>query len=108
MVRPKPLTEHERAEAMRTLPSWRWMPERDAIAKTFVFHTFNEAFGFMTRVAMRAERVNHHPEWRNVYRTVEVVLTTHDVGGLTSLDIDLARFMDRAAADTAPGSSDVP
>ena len=71
---------------------------RDAIAKTFRFADFNEAFDFMTRVALAAERMNHHPEWRNVWRTVEVTLTTHSAGGLTRRDVELAQTMDRLAA----------
>ncbi len=67
---------------------------RDAIAKTFVFENFVDAFGWMTRVAIWAEKWNHHPEWSNVYKTVEVVLTTHDVDGLSALDAKLARKMD--------------
>ena len=73
---------------------WVEVEGRDAIAKTFVFDDFVSAFGWMTRVAIWAEKWNHHPEWRNVYKTVEVVLTTHDVGGLSSQDAKLARKMD--------------
>ena len=69
------------------------MPGREAIAKTFIFKDFNEAFGFMTRAALVAEKRDHHPEWRNVYKTVEVVLATHDAGGVTALDIELAGAM---------------
>jgi 4a-hydroxytetrahydrobiopterin dehydratase len=79
------------------LPDWREVDGRDAITRTFAFKDFNEAFGFMTRVALVAEKLNHHPEWSNVYRTVEVVLSTHDAGGLTDLDIRLARKMDAFA-----------
>lgn len=86
-----------RAQALAGLEGWSEVGGRDAIAKTFTFRDFNEAFGFMTRVALAAEKANHHPEWRNVYRTVEVVLSTHDAGGLTSRDIDLARAMNRLA-----------
>lgn len=77
-----------------TQTGWTMVQGRDAIAKTFVFNNFVDAFGWMTRVAMWAEKWNHHPEWSNVYKTVEVVLTTHDVGGLSSLDAKLARKMD--------------
>lgn len=73
---------------------WDMMPDRDAMQKTYVFADFIEAFSWMTRAAMWAEKWNHHPEWRNVYNKVTVVLTTHDVGGLSSLDAKLARKMD--------------
>ncbi len=73
---------------------WALTDGRDAIAKTFEFKNFIEAFGWMTRAAIWAEKWNHHPEWSNVYKTVEVTLTTHDAGGLTELDIKLARKMD--------------
>lgn len=73
---------------------WQMAQDRDAIAKTFVFDNFVDAFGWMTRVAFWAEKWNHHPEWDNVYKTVNVVLTTHDVGGLSTLDAKLARKMD--------------
>lgn len=73
---------------------WVVVEDRDAIAKTFQFSNFIEAFGWMTRVAIWAEKWNHHPEWSNVYNRVEVVLTTHDVDGLSSLDVKLARKMD--------------
>ncbi|MFK7744794.1 MAG: 4a-hydroxytetrahydrobiopterin dehydratase [Roseobacter sp.] len=73
---------------------WEMVSDRDAIKKTFVFENFVEAFGWMTRVAIWAEKWNHHPEWDNVYKTVNVVLTTHDVGGLSTLDAKLARKMD--------------
>ena len=76
---------------------WQLIEKRDAIAKTFGFGSFVEAFGWMTRVALHAEKLNHHPEWSNVYGTVEVVLTTHDAGGLTERDVTLARRMDRLA-----------
>ena len=70
---------------------------RDAISKTYVFKNFNEAFGWMSRVALQAEKLNHHPEWSNVYKTVNITLATHDVDGLSELDIKLARFMDKCA-----------
>ena len=81
--------------AMKQLTGWKRAKGRNAIAKTFVFADFNEAFGFMTRVALAAEKMNHHPEWSNVYKKVEVVLTTHEADGLTSLDIKLAEAMNR-------------
>jgi len=76
---------------------WSAPPERDALAKTFLFADFNAAFGWMTRVALAAEKLDHHPEWFNVYDKVEVVLATHDAGGVTALDLTLARLMDDAA-----------
>ncbi len=86
-----------RAAAIAGLAGWREVEGRDAIAKTFRFKSFNQAWGFMSRVALKAERMNHHPEWFNVYNKVEVTLATHDAGGLSELDIELARFMDKAA-----------
>jgi len=79
--------------ALVTLPGWKRVDGRNAIARSFVFKNFNEAFGWMTRVAMHSEKLDHHPEWFNVYRSVDVVLATHDAGGVTSLDITLARTM---------------
>ena len=93
------LTGEARAAALAKLPSWREVPGRDAITKTFVFKDFVEAFGFMSRVAIVAEKHDHHPEWRNVYKTVEVVLSTHDSGGVTEKDIALAEAMDRFDRD---------
>jgi 4a-hydroxytetrahydrobiopterin dehydratase len=91
------LAGEARAAALTTLEGWSEVAGRDAIARTFTFADFNAAFGFMTRVALVAEKSDHHPEWRNVYRTVEVVLATHDAGGVTERDIALARAMDRVA-----------
>ena len=85
------------AAAVSDLPGWSSHEERDAIVKTFRFDDFNGAFGFMTRVALTAERLDHHPEWANVYDRVEVLLTTHDAGGVTELDVRMARFMDEVA-----------
>ena len=79
------------------LSGWSDVPGRDAIAKTFTFGNFSEAFGFMTRVALVAEKLDHHPEWFNVYKTVDVTLSTHDAGGLTERDVKLAMAMDRIA-----------
>lgn len=84
--------------ALRDLPAWSAAPgERDAIARAFRFADFNAAFGFMTRVALKADKMDHHPEWSNVYNRVEVLLTTHDADGVTELDVEMARFMDVAA-----------
>lgn len=91
------LSPEVRSDALAELSGWREVEGRDAITRSFVFKDFNEAFGFMTRVALVAEKMNHHPEWFNVYRTVEVVLSTHDAGGLSDLDIRLARKMDALA-----------
>jgi 4a-hydroxytetrahydrobiopterin dehydratase len=93
----KKLDAASRAKAFAELPDWREVPGRDAIAKKFVFKDFNEAFAFMTRVAMLAEKMDHHPEWSNVYRTVEVTLATHDAGGVTENDIAMAKAMDAYA-----------
>ena len=76
---------------------WALVEGRDAIAKTFTFKDFNAAFGWMTRVALVAEKLDHHPEWFNVYKTVKVTLSTHDADGLTKLDVKLARKMDALA-----------
>lgn len=92
------LTEDQRAEALAGLPAWQRVDGRDAITRTFKFKDFNAAFGFMARAALKAEQLDHHPEWSNVYNRVEVTLTTHDAGGLTTLDIELAAFMDTIAA----------
>ena len=74
---------------------WDMCPDRDAITKTYKFRNFIDAFGFMTRAAIHAEKLNHHPEWSNIYNKVEVTLITHDVDGLSPLDVKLARIMDR-------------
>jgi 4a-hydroxytetrahydrobiopterin dehydratase len=84
--------------ALARLSGWSKLEgDRDAIQKTFKFNDFNQAFGFMTRVAMRADQLDHHPEWFNVYNRVEVTLATHDADGVTDLDVTLASFMDEAA-----------
>jgi len=92
---PSKLTDAERAAALSELPEWALTEGRDALTRSFRFKDFNAAFGFMSRVAMMAEKLDHHPEWSNVYSKVEVTLSTHDAGGLTARDIELARFMDR-------------
>ncbi len=91
------LSADARKQAMGKLKGWSDAAGRDAITRTFTFKDFNEAFGFMSRVALVAEKNDHHPEWRNVYRTVEVVLSTHDANGVTAKDIALAEAMDRIA-----------
>ena len=89
-----------RAAALAGLEARGWShdPARDAIAKSYRFADFVQAFGWMAKVALAAEKLNHHPEWRNVYNRVEVVLTTHDAGGLSALDLRMAERMDTLAA----------
>ncbi len=91
------LTLHDLNGAIEELDGWSKAAGRDAIEKTFTFADFNVAFAFMTEVAAKAEAMDHHPEWFNVHATVKVTLATHDAGGVTGLDIELARFMDEAA-----------
>jgi len=97
----RPLNETERADLLPALDGWSLRKDRDAIRKVFVFADFNTAFGWMTRVALVAEKMNHHPEWSNVYRTVDVTLSTHDAHGLTRRDVELAQRMDQFAAGLA-------
>ena len=87
-----------RKAALAQLKGWTKLAGRDAIAKKFLFKDFNQAFGFMTRVALVAEKMDHHPEWSNVYKTVDVTLSTHEAGGVTEKDIALAKAMDKFAA----------
>ena len=91
------LSAELRKSALKSLPGWKEVEGREAIERTFVFKDFNEAFGFMSRVALVAEKNDHHPEWRNVYKTVDVVLSTHDSGGVTGLDVELAKTMNAIA-----------
>jgi 4a-hydroxytetrahydrobiopterin dehydratase len=91
------LSSEARKNALARLKGWTEVNGRDAITKKFVFADFNQAFGFMTRAALVAEKLDHHPEWFNVYKNVEVTLSTHDAGGLTELDIKLAETMDKLA-----------
>jgi 4a-hydroxytetrahydrobiopterin dehydratase len=91
------LTGDARKAALAKLAGWSEVKDRDAITRTFVFRDFNEAFGFMTRAALVAEKLDHHPEWFNVYKTVTVTLSTHDAGGLTERDVKLAEAMNRLA-----------
>ena len=85
-------------EALAMLPGWTALAGREAIAKSFRFDNFNAAFAWMTRIALLAEKMDHHPEWSNVYSRVDVVLTTHDYGGVTDRDVEMAKFMDSVAA----------
>lgn len=91
------LTDAERQTALETLPEWRLVEGRDAIRRVFKFADFNAAWGFMSRVALQAEKLDHHPEWSNVYNTVDITLSTHDCGGLSERDVALAKFIDGAA-----------
>ena len=91
------LTAPARAQALATLKGWQDVAGRDAIHKEFKFKDFNAAFGFMSRVALMAEKMDHHPEWFNVYNKVEITLSTHDAGGLSERDINLAGFIDALA-----------
>jgi 4a-hydroxytetrahydrobiopterin dehydratase len=92
------LSAEARKAALAGLHGWSDAEGRDAVTKKFVFADFNAAFGFMTRSALVAEKLDHHPEWFNVYKTVEVTLATHDAGGVTELDVKLAEAMDKIAA----------
>ena len=88
------LTDEDRAAALDELGEWDFDEARDALTRRFMFADFVEAFGFMTRVALLAERADHHPEWSNVYNRVDILLTTHDAGGLSVRDVSLAREID--------------
>ena len=91
------LTGSARAAALAALTEWKEVPGRDAIQRNLKFADFNQAWGFMTRVALAAEKADHHPEWSNVYNRVDIVLSTHDAGGLSDKDVALARFIDSVA-----------
>lgn len=92
-----PMTPEAAADALKELDGWTIAADGAALTRTFTFRNFSEAFAFMTRAALAAEKLDHHPEWSNVYKTVEVRLSTHDAGGLTELDFKLAKSMDRFA-----------
>ena len=91
----------QRAAALTGLPEWQATEGRDAIVRTFRFKDFNAAFGFMCRAALVAEKMDHHPEWFNVYNRVDITLSTHDAGGLSERDVALARFIDSIAGRKA-------
>src|SRR5574340_454684 len=91
------LSADARKAAIARLSGWSEASGRDAITRKFVFNDFNQAFGFMTRAALVAEKMDHHPEWFNVYKTVDVTLSTHDAGGVTELDVKLAEAMNKLA-----------
>ncbi|MGZ0188023.1 MAG: 4a-hydroxytetrahydrobiopterin dehydratase [Alphaproteobacteria bacterium] len=93
------LTKEDLKAALDDLPGWTQVDGRDAIFKALEFKTFNEAFGCMSRIALMAERIDHHPEWFNVYNKIEITLTTHSASGVTDLDIRLARFINQAAGE---------
>jgi 4a-hydroxytetrahydrobiopterin dehydratase len=93
----KTLTSAERAELAQKLPDWHPAPGQDALVRAFKFKDFVEAFGFMTQIALLAEKMDHHPEWSNVYNRVEILLTTHDCSGLSARDVTLAQAIDRLA-----------
>ena len=91
------LSAEARSQALASLPEWVQVEGRDAIQKSFQFRDFNEAWGFMTRVALGAEKLDHHPEWCNVYNRVDITLSTHDCGGLSERDIALAKVIEACA-----------
>jgi len=91
------LKPEDRAAGLNDLLGWHMCEDREAISKSFKFHNFREAFAFMTQIALVAEKMNHHPEWFNVYRSVDITLSTHDVGGLSKLDLQLAADIDKIA-----------
>jgi 4a-hydroxytetrahydrobiopterin dehydratase len=92
------LSSEERTKQVATLNGWQVLADRDAIQRAFKFADFNEAFGFMTRVAIKAQEMDHHPEWFNVYNKVEITLSTHEANGVTERDIKLASFIDSITA----------
>lgn len=95
---PQRLTAEERTQALADLSGWAPCPGRDAITKDFKFKDFSQAFGFISRVALAAETLDHHPEWSNVYNRVTITLSTHDCGGLSQLDLKLAHMIDTFGA----------
>ena len=99
---PTKLEGDQRNDVLKQLETngWKLVDNRDALSKTFLFKNFNQAFGFMTRVALLAEKLDHHPEWFNVYNKVEVTLSTHDLNGLSTNDVQMAQFMDRCISGT--------
>ncbi|QDM00276.1 4a-hydroxytetrahydrobiopterin dehydratase [Rhodopseudomonas palustris] len=99
----EPLSAGELRSALQDLPGWSACTDRAAIGRSFVFADFSEAFGFMARVALAAEKADHHPDWRNVYKTVDVTLTTHDAGGVTARDVALAKAIDAIAGPLGAG-----
>ena len=101
---PALLSKPDLVARLARLPQWTLAPDASSISRTFSFGTFNQAWGFMSRVALLAEKMNHHPDWSNVYSRVEVTLSTHDAGGLTDLDLRMATAMERFADHQGAGS----
>jgi 4a-hydroxytetrahydrobiopterin dehydratase len=101
MAKPVLIEAGEIEASLAALPGWSWDREAQALKKSFRFADFSEAFGFMTRVALAAEKADHHPEWSNVWNRVEIALTTHESGGVTRRDLDLAAAIEAAAAQLA-------
>ena len=99
------LNDDERKSAVASLDGWEWVSDREGIASRFLFEDFGEAFAFMTRVALEAEKADHHPEWSNVWNRVDVFLTTHDAGGMTAKDIALARRITEIALGLRPAAN---
>ena len=99
------LSAEARRRALADLPDWRQVEDRDAIQKSFQFKDFNQAWGFMSRVALAAEKMDHHPEWFNVYNRVEITLSTHDCGGLSERDLALAGSIDGHARESGARES---
>src|SRR5437868_14904718 len=102
------LTGEARAAALAKLIGWSEVPGRDAITKQFVFNDFHRAFGFMATAAIVADKMNHHPEWTNIYNKVDITLSTHDAGGVTELDITLAEAMDKLVTTSPQPSAGIP
>ena len=100
------LSDDERVKALRALPQWRYEPARAGIARSLRFRDFGEAFAFMTRVALEAEKADHHPDWSNVWNRVDILLSTHSAGGVTDKDVALARRIDAIAGQLASGGGD--
>lgn len=95
----KKLTSQQKESFLKTANGWKAKKKGDAIHKRFSFPDFNQAFGFMSCIALKAEKMNHHPEWTNVYDTVDITLTTHDAGGVSKKDLEMAHFIDTLVGD---------
>jgi 4a-hydroxytetrahydrobiopterin dehydratase len=95
----KKLDPQSREKLLEELPLWEAVPGRDAIKRDLKLKSFNEAFGLMSRIAMLAEKLDHHPEWSNVYNRISITLTTHDAGGVSELDVKMAKFIDKLTSE---------